>query len=113
MRKKNVYQKFNSRIIARLCDFFDFFGRRYPRHPHHTHEEGEIWICKQGQMSIRLRHKPISGSFYVEEPIVVPCAPPNNDDVDCYFTEEHGQHYLVIAWNVSSVRKVVWAAYYK
>lgn len=84
-------------------------------HHNHGHKKmpevlsGELIVTGQGEIHIELpkRPKEILAAFgrYCD---ITPCNPRHFDELKCYMCHFHKKFCLVIKWDVSNSRKIVW-----
>jgi hypothetical protein len=77
-------------------------------------QSGELVIIGQNQVNIYLKDMPakVTCKFKHEGYEMVPCNPCNADCLEFEVCYQRGSFVLKIKWKVSSVRDIIWAAYY-
>jgi len=75
-------------------------------------QSGELTVTGKNSIQIPLEHIPTEVKVHFKDHFVmVPCNPQNADSLEyeVHTTNKHHNHFvLIIKWNVSSVREVVW-----
>jgi len=76
--------------------------------------DGHLCVSGCGDLEIPLKHRPENTFVYFsEDPSCHPCNPGSNDYLEWEVVHTHGPHshheyLLIIKWNVSSMREVIW-----
>jgi hypothetical protein len=80
-------------------------------------QSGELVVSSKGDVNILLEKLPAEVKVHFKhEKEIVPCNPSHVDELQySVHTNNNSHHYkfvLIIKWNVSGVREIVWEALY-
>lgn len=103
-------------LLSKLIPFSLF----ETHNPGEIMQSGELIITGQDQVEIVLKRKPsdVIVKFKHIHHNIVPCNPHHHDDLEWEIDRVHRHHHhqevyvLIIKWNTSSVREIVWTVCY-
>ncbi len=78
-------------------------------------QSGELIVTGEDKVEIVLRGEPAQVAVKFKDTcVIVPCNPQHYDDLEYEVVKHHHKHHytLVIRWNVSGVREIVWTVCY-
>ena len=74
-------------------------------------QSGELVVVGTDTIDIKLFGNPKRVRFEFEDDIdLVPCEPRDYDQLNYYVHQEVDGHYLLISWDVSDSRELIWEA---
>jgi len=72
---------------------------------------GELIVTGEDEIHIELPKRPKEVlAMFSRSICLTPCNPRHFDELKCYVCHFHKKYCLVIKWNVSNTRKIVWEA---
>lgn len=72
---------------------------------------GELDVTGEDEIHIELPKRPKEVlALFSKHCHVTPCNPRHFDELRCYVCNFHRHHCLIIKWNVSNIRKIIWEA---
>jgi len=79
-----------------------------------SYSQGELLVVGKNAIEIPLnRHAHSAEVEFVDECKVAPCDPKDCDQLEWeVFTRRSGAHFLMIRWDVSGERQIVWKAFF-
>lgn len=72
---------------------------------------GELDVTGEDEIHIELPKRPKEVlALFGKNCHITPCNPRHFDELKCYVCSFHNHYCLVIKWNVSNARKIIWEA---
>ncbi len=72
---------------------------------------GELIVVGENEVHIELPKRPKEIlAVFSRNCTITPCNPRHFDELKCYLCQFHNHYCLIIKWDVSNTRKIVWEA---